>query len=76
MTKKKIISFAFCKPRKGEINLTITARMVMFDGSNRIISSEEAYKTYNDIKRVPKDKNIALLKMSNLSQDQIEKKML
>lgn len=71
---KKVISFAFCKPRKGEINLTVTARMVFFDGSNRIVSSEECFKTFNDIKRVPKDKNIALLKMSNLSSDQIEKK--
>ena len=37
------------KPKKGEYNLTITARLRPYDGRNRIISSEEVYKSMNDI---------------------------
>ncbi len=37
------------KPKKGEVNLTITARLRPYDGRNKIISSEEVFKTMKDI---------------------------
>jgi DNA helicase INO80 len=74
---KKVVNFSFWKPRKGEMTLTVTARMVIMDGTNRIVSSEEAYKNFNDIYRNPEilqEKNLALLKANQNSFDIIEKK--
>jgi len=43
-------SYHSLKPKKGEVNLTITARLRPYDGRNKIVSSEEVYKTIHDIR--------------------------
>jgi len=63
------------KPKKGEISLTITARLRPYDGRNKIISSEEVYKTMNDIKLGGKDIEVAKVKMAKLAPEKREKNM-
>ena len=41
--------FIFAKPKKGEIQLSLTARLVKIDGSNRIVKAEEVYKNLSEI---------------------------
>ncbi len=43
--------FSFSKHKKGDPYLTLTARILDLEGSHRIISSEEVFKSYTDIKR-------------------------
>lgn len=37
------------RPKKGEVTLTVTARMMRIDGSSRIIKAEEMIKNYVEI---------------------------
>lgn len=41
--------FSLAKPKKGEVTLTITARMTKMDGSYKIVKAEELMKNFEDI---------------------------
>ena len=64
------------KPKKGEINLTITARLRPYDGRNRIISSEEVYKEMKDIKLNGKSIEVARVKLAKVPEDKREKQVI
>lgn len=54
--------FILAKPKKGEAQLTITARMTKSDCSFRIINSKDVFKTYSEI---PTDNDQEIKKVPN-----------
>ena len=63
-TKESNKNFQLNKPKKGELQLTISARILKFEASNRIVSQDEVFKSLEDVTSKIKN-NIKKIDLSN-----------